>query len=220
MATGSCQTRLVSDAVRDSYDAAAELYASLFLGELERAPIAKQTLSDFVELVAGGDARVVDLGCGPGHVVDYLSGFGLQVVGYDLSPEMVARARQAFPNADVRVGDFTALDIEAASVGGIVSRYSVIHLPPSQLDAVFTAWRELLLADAPLLVSFFGARSLEGHAEPFDHKVTTAYALFPATVASELEHCGFSIEDVHTQAIPEGGRPYDDAVILARKSPG
>ena len=207
----------MSDEVRASYDDAAELYASLFIGDLHGTPMAKHWLGEFAELAAGSGGRVADLGCGPGHVVEHLSGLGLDVVGYDLSPRMIEQARLAFPDADVRVGDFTALGLAAETFSGIVSRYSLIHLLPTQLQEVFVEWRRLLVPDAPLLVSFFGARSVEGHAEAFDHKVATAYALSPTTVAADLEHAGFRIVEVSSQALPAGGRPYDDAVIFARK---
>lgn len=75
----------------------------------------------------------------------------------------------------------------------------------------------LLAPGAPLLVSFFGAPSAETHGNPFDHKVTTAYAFFPATIAGELEKAGFGDIEIDTQPPPEDGRPFDQATVLAQK---
>ena len=206
------------DAVRDAYDANAELYASLFLGELLRDAQSTKWLAVFAELAAQQAGPVVDLGCGPGSVVNHLSELGLSAIGYDISPGQVAQARKAFPDRDFHVGDLTALAHRDSSLGGIVSRHSLIHMPPSSLNAVFTEWWRALHADAPVFVSFFGSRSGEAHGTPFDHKVATAYEFDPATVGQQLQDTGFSHVEIETNPIPEGGRPFDHVTILARKA--
>ena len=176
----------MTDAVRDSYDGMAKLYAELFLGDLDQDRNSRDWLAAFAELAAPRRGPVADLGCGPGHVTNHLSELGLTVVGYDLSPGQIAEARTAFPDAEFHVGDLTALDVADSSVGGIVSRHSLIHLLPSRLGEVFEEWMRVLEPGAPVFVSFFGSLTGDAHGTPFDHKVVTAYELFPATIASEL----------------------------------
>src|SRR5262245_16325714 len=72
-------------------------------------------------------------GCGPGQVAAYLHAQGVPVFGIDLSPRMVALARQAHPDLRFSEGSRTALDLPDGSVGGIVACYSIIHLPTEQL---------------------------------------------------------------------------------------
>ncbi len=206
------------DAVRDSYDEMAELYASLFLTDLEHDENARTWLTRIVEQAGGRVGPVADLGCGPGHVLDYLTRQGLDVVGYDLSPGQIDQARASFPAGRFHVGDLAALEVDDASFGGIVSRYSLIHLLPNRLDDVFAEWRRVLESGAPALVSFFGALDADGHGEPFDHKVVTAYALHPATVAAQMERAGFVDVEIGVLPSPEGGRPFDQGTILATKS--
>ncbi len=195
----------------------AEIYAALFLTDLDGDANARQWLARFAPLAAARDGVVADLGCGPGHVVDYLGTLGLSAVGYDLSPGQIAEARKAFPGEEFHVGDLTALDVADSSIGGIVSRYSLIHLAPASLDAVFDEWLRVLESGGPALVSFFGSRSADAHGTAFDHKVTTAYELFPATVAEQMEKAGFTDVDVGVLPPPEGGRPLDQGTVLARK---
>ena len=90
-------------------------------------------------------------------------------------------------------------------------------MPPSGLTGVFTEWLRALQPCAPVLVSFFGSRSPYAHGTPFDHKVATAYELFPATVMEQLQDAGFVDVEVETTPIPEGGRPFDHATVLACK---
>lgn len=213
-----CQSAAVTDAVRDSYDANAELYASLFLDGLDRDPESLEWLARFVEMAARRSGPVADLGCGPGGVVKHLCELGLSAIGYDLSPGQIAQARKAFPHLQFHVGDLTALGYDDASLGGIVSRYSLIHLPPERLSTVFQEWIRALEPGAPLFVSFFGSKSVDAHGTPFDHTVVTAYELFPATVGQQLRDAGFADVEIGRTPIPEGGRPFDHAIVLARRS--
>lgn len=205
------------DHVRNSYDAMAERYAALFLAELDRDTNAQDWLSAFAELAAPRNGAVADLGCGPGPVVNHLSELGLEAVGYDISPGQIAEARRAFPQSEFHVGDLTALDMDESSLGGIVARYSLIHMPPSCLGDVFEEWMQVLEPGAPVLMSFFGSSSADAHGAPFDHKVVTAYELFPATIAQQLQDAGFTVVEIGTCPPPEGGRPFDQATVLARK---
>lgn len=193
----------------------ASRYASLFLGDLEGDTNALDWLAAFAELAAPRDGIVADLGCGPGHVVNHLSELGLTVIGYDLSPGQIVEARKAFPDLDFQVGDLTALDLGDSTLGGIVSRYSIIHLPPTRLGDVFEEWLRVLEPAAPVLVSFFGSASADAHGRPFDHQVTTAHELFPATVARQLQDVGFAAVRIGTRPPPAGGRPFDQATVLA-----
>lgn len=207
----------MTDAVRDSYDGMAKLYAELFLGDLDQDRNSRDRLAAFAELATPRRGPVADLGCGPGHVTNHLSELGLTVIGYDLSPGQVAEARNAFPNAEFHVGDLTALDVADSSVGGIVSRHSLIHMSPSRLGEAFDEWMRVLEPGAPVFVSFFGSLTPDAHGTPFDHKVVTAYELFPATIASELRDAGFVDVEVGVLDPPEGGRPFTRATVLALK---
>lgn len=205
------------DPVREAYDASAERYAALFLDDLDRDAQSVRWLTLFAETAAERRGQVVDLGCGPGSVVRFLSEFGLTVTGVDLSPGQVAQAKRAFPNLAFEVGDLTMLDFADSSVGGIVARHSLIHLPPSRLDDVFVKWFRASEPGAPIFVSFFGSRSADAHGTPFDHKVVTAYELFPAEIGRLIAGAGFTDVQVEAIPIPDGGRPFDHTTILARK---
>jgi ubiquinone/menaquinone biosynthesis C-methylase UbiE len=207
----------VTDEVRDSYDAVAELYARLFLRDLDGDTSALDWLARFAKLAARRDGVVADVGCGPGHVVRHLSELGLAAVGYDISAGQIAQARQAFPDLQFHVGDFAALDVADASLGGVVARYSLIHLPPPRLSGVFKEWMRALEPGAPVLVSFFASTTAEAHGTPFDHKVATAYALFPATIAGGLLDAGFVEIEIGVRPPPDGGRPFDQGTVLALK---
>ncbi len=66
--------------------------------------------SDVVSLLAPQPGeRILDLGCGTGHLTAQIAESGAQVLGVDRSPEMIAAARKAFPNLKFVTVDATAL---------------------------------------------------------------------------------------------------------------
>src|SRR5205823_12034189 len=62
--------------------------------------------ASLVELLApqAGD-RILDLGCGTGHLTAQIAAAGAEVVGFDSSPVMVEQARRAHPAIRFEIGD-------------------------------------------------------------------------------------------------------------------
>lgn len=161
-------------ATADAYDAVAVLYAGLARDDLDAIPLDRAVLAAFAETVrAAGPGPVAELGCGPGPVTAHLRDLGLEVFGVDLSPVMIDLAREAYPDLRFEVGSMDALDLADGRLQGIVSWYSVIHMPPQDVPPCLAEFRRVLAPDGTLLLAFF-----ESEGEPvtaFDHKVTTAY---------------------------------------------
>jgi ubiquinone/menaquinone biosynthesis C-methylase UbiE len=88
-----------------------------------------------VGAAAPRQARVLEVGCGPGHLAVRLArDYGLDVTGLDLDPAMVERARanatREFgegPRPSFVVGDVSALPFEDKSFDLVVSTLSMHH---------------------------------------------------------------------------------------------
>ncbi|MCK8680745.1 class I SAM-dependent methyltransferase [Streptomyces lichenis] len=200
---------------RAAYDGVVELYASMFAGRLEAQPFARAMVGTFAELVRGaGNARVADVGCGPGHITAMLGESGVEAFGVDLSPGMVEYARRAHPALRFEVARMEALPVEDGALGGVLAHYSMIHTPPSELPALLAEQARVLAPGGLLLVSFFGT---EGPSEPvrFDHKVAPAYSWPVDRFAELLAGAGLSVfaRLVHD---PDSERGFLDAHLLAR----
>ncbi|MEM6896246.1 MAG: class I SAM-dependent methyltransferase [Pseudomonadota bacterium] len=81
------------------------------------------SLVAFADALPDG-ARVLDLGCGPGHAARYLATRGFDTHAWDLSPEMVAAA--AAPGVTTRCAGFDALT-DIAAFDGIFASFSLLH---------------------------------------------------------------------------------------------
>ncbi|MEU8663499.1 class I SAM-dependent methyltransferase [Actinoplanes philippinensis] len=211
-----------TDQVRAAYSAVAPLYIDLF-GAEDR--VAADDLALIGRHLAGVRGPVLDLGCGPGHLTAYLRSLGADAIGVDLVPEFVAHARATHPDGDYRLGSLTDPDLPAA--GGILAWYSMIHLPPPELDAALAGFARVLSPGGPLVIGFFTAGNAEtagctetvdsgGTVEAFDHKVTTAYRWPPAELSARLTAAGFiEIERLMRPADP-AHRPHGAIVAVYR----
>jgi SAM-dependent methyltransferase len=90
-------------------------------------------LEELAALVSGhGQARVLDLGCGGGHVGFHAAPHVREVVCYDLSDDMLQAvageaARCGLANITIRRGEAETLPFEDASFDFVLSRYSAHH---------------------------------------------------------------------------------------------
>jgi SAM-dependent methyltransferase len=142
-------------ATRSAYDTVAADYEVLLRDELATKLLDRAMLGIFAEqVIEAGRGPVADLGCGPGRVTAHLAGLGLDAFGVDLSPGMVAVARQAHPGLRFEVGTMAALDIPDASLAGVVAWYSIIHTPPERQAGLFAEFARVLRPGGWLLLAF------------------------------------------------------------------
>lgn len=87
--------------------------------------------------------RVLDAGCGTGYLSRQLAARGAAVTGVDLSPRMIAIAREASPDLDLRVDSCTALaTVDDGAFDAVVANYVVMDLP--DLAGATTAFHRVL----------------------------------------------------------------------------
>jgi SAM-dependent methyltransferase len=90
---------------------------------------------------AGKNPHLIDWGCGYGHLISYMQkkGMRFRYLGFDLSPEMIRRAKEAFgdrPHRRFKVGSPTRERADYAVASGIFN----VKLKASTRD-----WKQYLL---------------------------------------------------------------------------
>lgn len=179
---------------RNAYDEVAELYAGMFADALATQPFDRAMLGAFADLVrAAGSGPVIDVGCGPGRITTHLDTLGLDVSGIDLSPEMIRLARADRPDLRYEVGTMERLPLGDAAVGGLVSWYSIIHLPPERVPGVLTEFARVLRPGGQLLMAFQAAADESVEVQAHDHRVTTSYRWSLRGMAELLRPRGFTV---------------------------
>ncbi len=203
--------------LRDTYDTVARAYDAQLAGELDHKPLDRALLTAFLELA--GPGPVADVGCGPGHVTRFLAARHPGVLGLDLSPAMVAIARERAPGLPCAVASMLALPVRDGAWAGAVALYSIIHLSPPERAAAFRELARALRPGGRLLVSFHVAgpdlpagatthlTSWFGSAVDVD-----VHFLDPAMVGAELAAAGFRIESTLLR------EPLDPAEFPSRRA--
>lgn len=98
--------------------------------------------SDVVDLLdPQPDERILDLGCGTGHLTDRIAGSNAEVVGLDRNGAMIAAARESYPDRRFRRAD--ARDFDVAEPFDAVFSNAVLHWIDDQ-DAVLRSVADAL----------------------------------------------------------------------------
>ncbi|MET7457149.1 methyltransferase domain-containing protein [Streptomyces sp. NPDC005574] len=198
----------------------APAYAEAFPDGLGDRPVDRALVTAFAELVrAAGPAPVADIGSGPGHVTARLDALGVPVFGVDVSPVMVALARQAHPGLRFHVGSMTALDLPDETLGGVLALFSIIHVPDAHLPGVFAEFHRVLVPGGHVLLCFQTADEDDRMhlAERFGQEISLDYYWrTPETVAGLLTAAGLDVQArVRLEPPADAKRPR--AFLLARK---
>jgi len=98
--------------------------------------------ADLVALLAPKSGeRILDLGCGTGHLTSKIAAGGAHVVGVDQSGEMVKAAREAYPDLEFDVRD--ARDLRFPGEFDAAFSNAVLHWIPEPEKVIASVWNIL-----------------------------------------------------------------------------
>ena len=170
-------------------------------------------LAELTALVAEGE-RVVELGCGGGTRETRELAARYLLTGVDVSSAQLARARRRVPAADFVQADFTALDLEQCSLGGVVAFYSFNHVPRELLAPLFARIHNWLKPCGAFLTVLGTNDEPEWYGDFLG--APTFFSSFPPETNSRLvREAGFELLRDEVVSIREPEGPVDFQWILA-----
>jgi ubiquinone/menaquinone biosynthesis C-methylase UbiE len=143
-----------------------------------------------------GKGRFLDLGCGPGQTTKFLSEAGVgDIIGTDLSEEMVKIAREINPLLSYETADMLSLHYPDHSFGAAIAFYSIVHFDYDQVRTALKEINRILTSSGQFLFSFHIGDHIV-HLDNFlDHQVNIDFHFF------ELEKITAMFEETHFRVI-------------------
>jgi SAM-dependent methyltransferase len=136
---------------------------------------------------------LVELGCGPGWMTRFAARHGLDAVGYDIAPEMIAIARELAegeaPSARFEVGDMEQLDLGRRF--DAVLLYDALHHSPRADLVLASAHRALRAGGRLLLVEPNWKHRFQGRDASHEYGVTEM-GYTPRQLKRLLRDAGFT----------------------------
>ena len=139
--------------------------------------------------------------------------------GIDLSPEMVVKATELFPDVHFSVDNFMNLNHDECSVAGVLAFYCIVHLQPEQLLPAFTEMHRVLKPDGVLLLSFHvGTETI--HVDSFlNTSAELDFRLFSMDeILTNLQTAGFTDIKIHEREPYESEHPTKRCYIFAQRT--
>jgi SAM-dependent methyltransferase len=177
--------------VADGYDAMGETFA-VWRKEIAGDP-RREWENKLVSLLPD-EARLLELGCGPGTAETRRLARRFTVTGVDISSRQVERARAAIPEATFVCADFTELELPAGSLDAVVAFYTLNHVPRELLAPLLTNAHRWLVPGGRLMVAF-GTSDNPGWTGEWLGAPSFFASYLPEVNSRLVREAGFSIEE-------------------------
>lgn len=205
-----------SDAVLRTYDGMAPDYAVKYGSELADAEPGDPDL-EFLDAAVGTfpAGPVLDLGCGPGQISQYLLARGRLSIGLDFAPRMLAEAARLVPRPGLVTADLLALPLIEGSCAAVIASYSLHHLPKSMFGDALAGISRVIRPGGLLVLITHGGAGEEQLSMPAGQLVLSHYA--PGELCDRLTATGFDPELVRVRPPRPGEHPAEKIRLTARK---
>lgn len=179
------------DAVRNSYDELADMYAA------QRSEDGRdmEILEEFLDSLSQS-ARVLDAGCGLGAPVLARVSESRTAFGADFSAEQLQLAAENAPDASLVQSDITTLPFGPATFDAVIAYWSVIHIPMDDHQTVMNECARVLRPDGRILLCEGTNEWVGENPDWLDSGAKMEWNIAGAdTTRDQLLNAGFTIED-------------------------
>jgi SAM-dependent methyltransferase len=201
-----------------SYNGVAAEYAKKFKDEMDNKPFDRDCLDRLARQV-GNLGPICDMGCGPGQIARYLHRQGVDTLGVDLSPRMVAEAKCLNPEIPFHQGNMLSLPDSDNSWGGITAFYSIIHIPHDRVVKALREMKRVLKPGGILLLTFHIGQEIKHLDDWWEKPVNLDFAFYqPIEMENWLKEAGYEMDETLVRdPNPEVEVATRRAYLFARK---
>ncbi len=147
-------------------------------------------------------ARLLDLGCGPGRDLAFFAAHALRTFGLDLSRGMLRLAKRTTSSALMQ-GDMLALPLPCAALDGIWCCAALLHLPHNLATPALQEMRRVLRTGGLLFLSVKEGQGEGMEADPTNPWPARFYARYTMEeMAGLLQSNGFVISEQTSDQAP------------------
>lgn len=172
-----------------TYQKIADKYSNQYFDDLTDAPYIDQFLNKLPK-----NGKVLDIGSGPGQFSRYMAKKGFRVIGIDFSKEMVEIAKTKVPETEFRFMDMRNPEFDENSFDGLLSAYSLIHIPSNEVPNTLKGFYRVLKPGGYLEIIAQKGEADQVVDEPFMPGEKMFFNFFTSEKLSKyLDDVGFSV---------------------------
>jgi ubiquinone/menaquinone biosynthesis C-methylase UbiE len=151
-------------------------------------------LTKFGSLLKG--KKILDVGCGVGRDVEYLMEDGFDVIGIDISKNMISEAKKNVPKGKFIIMDFRKMKFKDKSFDGIWSMASLQHIDRREIINVLKEFNRVLHNGGILYLAVYEGEGEKEIVKPeYNNELRHVYLYKKDEMEKYLEDAGFKIID-------------------------
>lgn len=198
--------------------------ANQYQDQFMQIDLFKKSLTVFSEEINKSDAKILDIGCGPGNISQFLinQNKDYQLLGIDVAPKMIELAQINNPSAQFKIMDCKDINQLDGCYDGIVSGFCLPYLSRSETIQFITQSTALLNPNGIFYLSTmegdYDKSGLVGSSSGGED-ATYIYYYEVEFLTDLLINNGFNIIDIQKQTHPHyKNKTIKDIIIIAKKS--
>lgn len=136
----------------DTWNNVASIYQDKFMDQ----DLYNETYDDICNAVTKPQAKLLEIGCGPGNITKYLLSKrpDFDILGIDVALNMIELAKANNPTANFAVMDTRQINLLDTQYDGIIAGFCLPYLSPAESDELITHSHDLLNENGLIYLSF------------------------------------------------------------------
>lgn len=175
----------------------------------------KEQLDKFIKQLKP-NSKIIDIGCGTGHVVKYLAEQGFTVLGIDFSKKMLKIAKQRCEKCEFLLTDIRDFDYGNQEYDAAIIAFSLIHVTDQEISLLLPKINKGIKQGGVIFVGAIEGEGDETIPEPLAPEHKTYFNYFTKSQIKELisKH-GFKVLSIDEVFLKEAEQ--NEFFIIAKK---